>query len=63
MVAKFQSVFLDSGAISHMMNQLEWLEEYEESNRLVKVGNGIELKVKGKGTLVLDILKEDEEII
>src|SRR5271157_4823790 len=53
------SIYLDSMATSHMTNQLDWLDDYEElRGKTVKVGNGIELTIKGKGSLPLSIETE-----
>jgi len=54
MVVK-ESIYLDSAASSHMTNKVEWLEDYEDLRGAVKVGNGVKLYIKGKGSLPLSI--------
>jgi len=58
MVAR-SSIYLDSAASSHMTNQSDWLEDFEElEGASVKVGNGMELAIIGKGSLPLTIETE-----
>ena len=52
MVVK-ESIYLDSAALSHMTNKVEWLEDYEDLRGAVKVRNGVKLDIKGKGSLPL----------
>src|SRR5208337_860927 len=54
MIAK-ESIYLDSTASSHMTNKVDWLEDYEDIQGAVKVGNGVKLDIKGKGSLPLSI--------
>ena len=55
-----ETIYLDSAASSHMMNKLEWLEEYEElKGASVKAGNGARLDIKEKGSLSLSISMEN----
>src|SRR5271169_4362313 len=54
------TIYLDSAAMSHMTNQLDWLEDFEDiQGASVKVGNGMRLKIKGKGSMPLSIETED----
>ena len=50
-----ESIYLDSAALSHMMNKLDWLEEYEDLWGSVKVRNRVKLDIKRKGSLPLSI--------
>ena len=57
------NIYLDSGATSHMTNQPDWLEDYEELNEAhMKVGNRTELTIKGKGSLPLTIKTEEGDM-
>ena len=41
-----------------MTNKLDWWEEYKDLWGSVKVGNGVKLDIKGKGSLLLSIETE-----
>src|SRR5271169_333806 len=57
------TIYLDSAATSHMMNQLDWLEDFEDiQGASIKVGNGTKLEIKGKGSMPLSIETEDGTI-
>ncbi len=53
------SIYLDSTASSHMTNHLDWLEDYEDIQGSVKVGDGTKLDIKGKGSMPLSIKTEE----
>ncbi len=56
-------IYLDSGATSHMTNQSDWLEDYEElEGAYMKVGDGTKLAIKGKGLLPLTIKTIDGDV-
>src|SRR5208282_4564599 len=62
MVAK-STIYLDSGATSHMTNQPEWLEDFEELKEVyMKVGDGSKLAIEGKGLLPLTIKTPDGDV-
>src|SRR5208283_3361494 len=50
-----ESIYLDSAASSHMTNKVDWLEDYEDVQGVVKVRNGVKLDIKRKGSLPLSI--------
>src|SRR5271169_5085330 len=49
------SIYLDSATSSHMTNCLDWLEDYEDIQGSVMVGDGTNLEIKGKGSMPLSI--------
>jgi len=57
-----ECIYLDSATLSHMMNKLDWLEDYEDLSGSVKVRNGVKLNIKGKGSLPLSIKTENGTI-
>ena len=50
-----ETIYLDSATTSHMTNQIEWLESFEDLKGTVKVGDSSKLDIKGKGSLPLMI--------
>src|SRR5271169_965843 len=54
------TIYLGSAAMSHMTNQLDWLEDFEDlQGASVKVDNGMKFEIKGKGSMPLSIETED----
>ena len=45
-----------------MTNKVDWLEDYEDLQRAVKVRNGIKLNIKGKRSLPLSIETENSTV-